>query len=309
MTLQQLEYIVAVDRFRHFAKAAAHCHVTQPTLSAMVQKLEEELEVRLFDRSRQPVCVTRAGAAVVAQARRVLEEAERVKGIVGEEKGSLAGPFRLGILPTIAPYLLPRFLPQTARRYPEMDVRVVEMKTEHVKRALLHGEIDAGIVAAVPGLADFREGTLFYEAFCVYVSEGSRLAGSEVVRTADLRGEQLWLLDEGHCFRDQLLRFCQLKSAQASQQAYRLGSMETFMRMVEGGRGVTFIPQLAVLQLADTQKRLVRPFAVPRPARKIELVTRPDYVRLTLLRTLVQEIRASVPKEMLALQPTQTLVT
>lgn len=308
MTLQQMEYIVAVDRFRHFAKAAEFCHVTQPTLSAMVQKLEEELEVRLFDRSRQPVCVTRAGAVVVTQARRVLEEVERIKGLIMEEKGSLAGAFRLGILPTIAPYLLPRFLPQTARRHPEMDVRVVEMKTEHVKRALLHGEIDAGIVAGVAGLEEFREEVLFYEAFCAYVAEGSKLADCKVVRTADLRGEQLWLLDEGHCFRDQLLHFCQLKSAQASQQAYRLGSMETFMRMVEGGRGVTFIPELAVLQLAETQKRLVRPFAIPSPARKIVLLTRRDYVRLTLLQALVQEIRASVPKDMLALKHTQTLV-
>lgn len=308
MTLQQLEYIVAVDQCRHFAKAAEQCHVTQPTLSAMIQKLEEELDVRIFDRSRQPIRPTHAGRAVISQARLVLDEAGRIRDIVKEEKRSLAGTFRLGILPTIAPYLLPRFFPSLVRQHPEMDIRVTEMKTEDIKQALVEGEMDAGIVASLEGMEDFRETVLFHEAFYAYVSPESRLAANEVVRTSDLEGEELWLLDEGHCFRDQLLRFCRMESAQASQQAYRLGSMETFMRMVEGGQGVTFIPELAVCQLGEAQKRLVRPFAIPCPARKIVLLTRKDYVRMTLLEAVAQQIRSSVPREMWALKPTQTLV-
>lgn len=308
MTLQQLEYIVAVDRFRHFAKAAEHCHVTQPTLSAMIQKLEEELDTKIFDRSRQPICPTPAGMGIIEQAKRVLTQAEHIRSIVKEEKHSLAGTFRLGILPTIAPYLLPRFFPSLLKEHPEMDICVTEMKTADIKQALQDSEIDAGIVASLAGMEEFRETILFYETFYAYVSAESRLSANEVIRTSDLNDEELWLLDEGHCFRDQLMRFCQLKSAQTSQQAYRLGSMETFMRMVESGKGITFIPELAVCQLEEKQKQLVRPFAIPCPTRKIVWLTRKDYIRQTLLEAVTQKIRASVPRSMLTLKPTQTLI-
>lgn len=236
MTLQQMEYVLAVDRFRHFAKAAEHCRVTQPTLSAMIQKLEEELGTKIFDRGQQPVCPTPAGVLVISQARNVLFQAGRIRDIIEEEKHSMSGTFNLGVLPTIAPYLLPRFFPQLMKKYPQLDIRVVEMKTDVIKSALRTGEIDAGIVAGLSDMDEFDRVPLFYEPFHVYVSCESELFGREVIRTSDLSGEQLWLLDEGHCFRDQLVRFCQLKAAKASQMAYHLGSMETFMRMVEGGK-------------------------------------------------------------------------
>lgn len=308
MTLQQLEYILAVDRFRHFAKAAEFCCVTQPTLSAMIQKLEEELGAKIFDRSRQPVRPTSIGLKIIGHARHMIAQAESLKGIVKEEMHSLAGTFRLGILPTIAPYLLPRFFPVLMNRYPEVDIQVAEMKTAEIKKSLQTGEINAGIVADLSDLGDFVRTELFYEQFYVYVSRESKLFGCDVVRTSDLEGENLWLLDEGHCFRDQLLRFCQMKSAQASQMAYRLGSLETFMRMVEGGRGVTFIPELAVLQLGDVQRQLVKPFAIPSPARRIVMLTSKDYVRLAVVEAVSGEIRASVPKDMLSLRPGRQLV-
>ena len=253
MTLQQLEYILAVNQFRHFAKAAEYCRVTQPTLSAMIQKLEEELDTRIFDRSQQPVCPTPIGIHIIEQAQNVLVQANRIKNIIEEEKHSLTGTFNLGILPTIAPYLLPRFFPQLMKKYPGLDIRVVEMKTNDIKKALQTGEVDAGIVASLAGMEEFQQTALFYEQFFAYVAREDALSQNEVIRTSDLNvnGEQLWLLDEGHCFRDQLVRFCQMKSARASQLAYHLGSMETFMRMVESGKGVTFIPELAVLQLGD----------------------------------------------------------
>ena len=308
MTLQQLEYILAVNQFRHFAKAAEYCRVTQPTLSAMIQKLEEELDTRIFDRSQQPVCPTPVGIHIIEQAQNILVQANRIKNIIEEEKHSLTGTFKLGILPTIAPYLLPRFFPQLMKKYPQLDIRVVEMKTNDIKKALQTGEIDAGIVASLAGMEELQQTPLFYEQFFAYVSREDALFNNEVIRTSDLNGEQLWLLDEGHCFRDQLVRFCQMKSARASQLAYHLGSMETFMRMVESGKGVTFIPELAVLQLGDAQKELVRSFAIPCPTRQVVLLTNKNFIRHTLLEVLVKEIKLSVPKEMLSLKATQAVV-
>ena len=308
MTLQQLEYILAVNQFRHFAKAAEYCRVTQPTLSAMIQKLEEELDTRIFDRSQQPVCPTPVGIHIIEQAQNILVQANRIKNIIEEEKHSLTGTFKLGILPTVAPYLLPRFFPQLMKKYPDLDIRVVEMKTNDIKKALQTGEIDAGIVASLAGMEELQQTPLFYEQFFAYVSREDALFNNEVIRTSDLNGEQLWLLDEGHCFRDQLVRFCQMKSARASQLAYHLGSMETFMRMVESGKGVTFIPELAVLQLGDAQKALVRSFAIPCPTRQVVLLTNKNFIRHTLLEVLVKEIKLSVPKEMLSLKATQAVV-
>lgn len=308
MTLQQLEYILAVNQFRHFAKAAEYCRVTQPTLSAMIQKLEEELDTRIFDRSQQPVCPTPVGIHIIEQAQNILVQANRIKNIIEEEKHSLTGTFKLGILPTVAPYLLPRFFPQLMKKYPDLDIRVVEMKTNNIKKALQTGEIDAGIVASLAGMEELQQTPLFYEQFFAYVSREDALFNNEVIRTSDLNGEQLWLLDEGHCFRDQLVRFCQMKSARASQLAYHLGSMETFMRMVESGKGVTFIPELAVLQLGDAQKELVRSFAIPCPTRQVVLLTNKNFIRHTLLEVLVKEIKLSVPKEMLSLKATQAVV-
>ena len=308
MTLQQLEYILAVNQFRHFAKAAEYCRVTQPTLSAMIQKLEEELDTRIFDRSQQPVCPTPVGILIIEQAQKILVQANRIKNIIEEEKHSLTGTFKLGILPTVAPYLLPRFFPQLMKKYPDLDIRVIEMKTNDIKKALQTGEIDAGIVASLTGMEELQQTPLFYEQFFAYVSREDALFNNEVIRTSDLNGEQLWLLDEGHCFRDQLVRFCQMKSARASQLAYHLGSMETFMRMVESGKGVTFIPELAVLQLGDAQKELVRSFAIPCPTRQVVLLTNKNFIRHTLLEVLVKEIKLSVPKEMLSLKATQAVV-
>ena len=308
MTLQQLEYILAVSQFRHFAKAAEHCRVTQPTLSAMIQKLEDELDTKIFDRSQQPICPTPVGQLVIEQARIVLEQAGHIKDIIEEEKHSLSGVFKLGILPTIAPYLLPRFFPQLMKKYPKLDIRVTEMKTKDIKQALIKGEIDAGLIATLPEKDDFRQIPLFYEQFYAYIARESKLFDNKIIRTSDLSDEQLWMLDEGHCFRDQLVRFCQMKAAQASQIAYHLGSMETFMRMVESGKGVTFIPELAIDQLNETQKELVRPFAIPTPTRQIILITNENFIRTTLLEVLTKEIQASVPREMLSLRATQCVV-
>ena len=302
MNIQQLEYILAVDTYRHFAKAAEHCRVTQPTLSMMIQKLEDELGVKLFDRTVQPVCPTAIGEKIIDQARVILAQTAQVKEIISEEKQSLAGVFRLGVLPTIAPYLLPRFFPQLMEKYPELDIRVTEMKTQNIQQALHAGDIDAAIIASKLEDSFLTEETLFYEQFYAYVSRKEPSFKHEVIRTSDITGERLWLLDEGHCFRDQLVRFCQMEAVKVSQMAYRLGSMETFMRMVESGKGITFIPELAVAQLTEEQRQLVRPFAIPKPAREIVWVTRKDFIRHSVAGILIESIRKSVPKEMRTLQ-------
>lgn len=308
MTLQQLEYVVAVYRFKHFAKAAEHCDVTQPTLSSMVQKLEDELGVKIFDRKKNPVKPTTVGLEIIEQAWKVLVRARKLKEIVEEDRHSLLGAFNIGVLPTIAPYLIPRFFPQLMNNHPDMDIRITEMQTEDIRKALVHGDIDAGILARVEGLENFDVETLFYEQFFAYVAKGDKLYSNDNIRIADLSGEYLWLLDEGHCFRDQLVKYCHLKAASRSRKAYSLGSIETFMRIVESGKGVTFIPELALQQLNDEQKQLVKPFALPVPTREIVMMTGKGFIRQTLRQLLIDEIRRSVPPQMLELRHTQQAV-
>ncbi len=308
MNIQQLEYILAVDNYRHFAKAAEHCRVTQPTLSMMIQKLEEELGIKLFDRNSQPVKPTPAGKKVIEQARIVLYQAALIKDIVNEEEQSLKGPFRLAVLPTIAPYLLPRFMQKLSSKNRDLDLRIREMQTTPTLAALLNGEIDAAIIANQPTESQLQGDTLFYEEFYGYVAKNDPIFKKERIRSTDISDERLWLLDEGHCFRDQLVRFCQMEKVKVRQAAYRLGSLETFMRMVESGNGVTFIPELATLQLGEEQKELVRPFAIPKPAREIVFVTRKDFIRHSIAQILIESIKQSVPKQMLTLRGDQKLM-
>ena len=308
MTLQQMEYIVAVYRLRHFAKAAEHCGVTQPTLSAMIQKLEQEFGVKLFERSSQQVVPTAIGRLVVEQAWRVISRARKIKDIVEEERNALSGVFRIGILPTIAPYLLPRFFTRLMEEYPDIDFRVSEMKTADCKKALARGEIDVAIIVSLGEIEGMEQDSLYFEQFIAYVSESDSLFQSKSIRSADLPGHFLWLLDEGHCFRDQLVKFCNIKSACDSKLTYSLGSIETFMRMVEAGQGITFIPELALDQLTESQKRLVRPFAIPIPTREVVLLTTKTFVRKGIKQMMINEIRDSVPQRMLKMNNTDQRV-
>ena len=308
MTLQQLEYLVAVERTRHFGRAADECGVTQPTLSAMLQKLEQELGFRLFERSAAGVKPTASGEKILEQARRTLREARRLKEMAAEETGGIGGTFRLGILPTIAPYLLPRFFPALCRQHPEIDLRVKEMKTADMKVALTRGELDAAIWVRTDAVEELPMRTLYFEQFFAYVAEGDRLYSHSSIRTTDLADEVLWLLDEGHCFRDQLVKFCHLKGAADSQRIYSLGSIETFMRMVEQGAGVTFLPELALSQLTSEQKQLVRPLAMPVPVREVVLSVAPDFVRRRMASLLETAVKESVPQEMLRFRNTHVRI-
>ena len=305
MTLQQMEYIVAVYRVRHFAKAAEMCGVTQPTLSAMIQKLEKELGVKIFERSSQQVTPTAIGKLVVEQAWKVISRANKIKDIIAEEEQSLSGTFRIGILPTIAPYLLPRFFTNLEKKNPDIDFHILEMKTADIMKALNRGEIDAAIAVRLDELDVYTQTSMFYEQFIAYVAKGDPLFSHKNIKTSDLNNEFLWLLDEGHCFRDQLVKFCNLKSANESKSKYSLGSIETFMRMVESGQGVTFIPELALSQLSDQQKELVRPFALPIPVRDVVLLTTKNFVRHSIAELIIKSVKENVPQGMLTYNNTE----
>ncbi|MDO4715401.1 MAG: hydrogen peroxide-inducible genes activator [Bacteroidales bacterium] len=308
MTLQQLEYVLAVDQHKSFSRAAEHCNVTQPTLSAMINKLESELDVRIFDRSIHPIVTTTVGAKIIEKARQVLHQAAIIPDIVAEERNTISGTLRLAVLPTIAPYLVPRFHGSLCQHCPELTVQLIELRTEEIKQALRMGDIDAGILADLGEWPGLRSTSLYYESFFVYAAENENIFTQEVVKASDIVADRLWLLDEGHCFRDQLARFCQMEAVQLNQTSYRMGSMETFMRMVEAGHGVTFIPALAVEQFSPQQMKHVRPFAIPRPTRHVVLTTREDYVRQQVIDRVVERIRQSVPSKMHSLRQAQTLI-
>lgn len=297
MTFVQLEYIVAVDTYRHFATAAGHCFVTQPTLSMQVQKLEEELGLKIFDRSKQPVIPTEAGRAIIEQARRILGEKQVISEIVQEKKGVLTGELRIGIIPTLAPYLLPLFVQNFSAKYPQIKLIVNELTTEMVVARLREGRIDVGILVTPLQENGIREQVLFYEELLVYVSRKNAAYKKTYMLAQDIDPSKLWLLEEGHCFRSQIVRLCELRKAskEGSHFDYEAGSLETLRRMVELNDGITILPELAAQDLTGKQQQLIRHFKRPAPMREVSLITHRDFVKERLVQALHQEILRSVP--------------
>jgi LysR family hydrogen peroxide-inducible transcriptional activator len=299
MTFVQLEYIVAVDTYRHFAIAAGHCFVTQPTLSMQVQKLEEELGLKIFDRSKQPVIPTEAGRAIIEQARKILGEKHVINEIVQEKKGILTGELRIGIIPTLAPYLLPLFVQNFTKKYPQIKLVVNELTTEMVVARLREGRIDVGVLVTPLQENGIREQVLFYEELLVYVSRKNAAYKKTYMLAQDIDPDKLWLLEEGHCFRSQIVRLCELRKAskEGSHFDYEAGSLETLRRMVELNDGITILPELAALDLTGKQQQLVRHFKRPAPMREVSLVVHRDFVKQRLINVLHQEILRSVPEK------------
>lgn len=301
MNIQQLEYIMAVDTHRHFARAADACFVTQPTLSMMIQKLEEELGVKLFDRSRHPVVPTAIGRKVIDQARLALNCINKVREIVEDEKGSLQGTFRLGIIPTIAPYLLPVLLPGFTRNYPGIRLVISEMVTSQTISDLGQGLIDGAILATPLNEQGLAEHPLFYERFFAYVSEREAGYQKELLEPGDIDASRLWLLEEGHCFRSQILHYCALRNnvpAREDDFVYEAGSIETLVRMVDCHGGMTIIPEMALRYLRPGQRGKLRPFADPVPVREVSLVTRNDFIRRRVIEAFRQEALSALPGAM-----------
>ncbi len=301
MTLTQLEYMVALDTWRHFVLASEKCFVTQPTLSMQIQKLEEELGVKVFDRSKQPVIPTEIGTSLIAQARIILREAERMRQIINEQKDSMTGEIRVGIIPTLAPYLLPLLYKQMSEKYPQINLIIKETITEEVIDELKGNRLDCGLVVTPLKDPSIKEDVLFYEELFVYVSRKNALYDKKYVLPADINPDQLWLLEEGHCFRSQVLNLCELRTRRDLHFKYETGNMETLKRMVDKSDGITILPELAVMELAKPQMKLVKRLKEPSPAREVSLVTHRDHIKTKLIRTLKEEILNFVPKSMLKL--------
>lgn len=300
MNFQQLEYIVAVDTYRHFAKAAEHSFVTQATLSMMIQKLEAELGILIFDRSRQPVTPTLTGKKIIEQARRILMESVKLKELVNMEKGEVTGELKVGIIPTLAPYLLPLFLKKFSDDYPLVKLNISEHTTATIIRKLKDGRLDAGILATPLSDNSIKETPLFFEKFYLYVNKNEKGFDKQYVLPANIDINRLWLLEEGHCMRSQILNFCELKKALAGEEKihYEAGSIETLKNLVDKNFGITIIPELATKNLTPSGKKRLRYFKAPAPVREISIVTHREYVKLMLIDVLKITILASVPENM-----------
>lgn len=299
MTFTQLEYIVAIDNLRHFAAAADECFVTQPTLSMQVQKLEIELGVKIFDRSKQPVVPTEAGIDILSQARKIISERNVILEIVQQKKGILSGELRIGIIPTLAPYLLPLFVKKFNKKFPQIKLVVNEMMTDTIISRLREGRIDVGILVTPLYDNGIREYPLFYEELLAYVSSKNNLYKKAIVQPADIPFDKLWLMEEGHCFRSQILNLCELRKQSEMENSfkYEAGSIETLRRMVEVNEGVTILPELATIDMTSKQLQLIRHFRNPCPMREVSLVVHRDFVKKRLVDALKSEIISAIPEK------------
>lgn len=299
MTFTQLEYILAIDTHRHFARAAEACFVTQPTLSMQVSKLEKSLGVKIFDRSHSPVVPTEAGKQILEQAKKILLEKNRVSEIISHKKGLLEGELRIGIIPTLAPYLLPLFVQSFLKKYPKVKLVVYEKTTEALLEALRDSDLDAGILVTPLTEKGIRGEILFYEELLVFVSENNGLFKKNYVLAGDIDPNKLWLLEEGHCFRSQMIHLCELfkASRRTSHFDYEAGSFETLRRMVELTDGITILPELATRDFSKKQQALIRRFRKPSPMREVSLIVSRDFVKERLVRILKEEIMNSVPEK------------
>lgn len=298
MTLTQLQYIVALDTHRHFVLASEKCFVTQPTLSMQVHKLEEELGVKIFDRTKQPVIPTEIGVRIIAQARVLLREAGTIRQLIDEQKDSLSGEIRIGVIPTLAPYLLPPLFRNIRAKYPLVHLVVKEIITEDVIKELKNNRLDCGIVVTPLKDTSIKEDPLFYEELFVYVSKNNALYDKKYVLPAEIDPNQLWLLEEGHCFRSQILNLCELQKHSGIHFKYETGNIETLKRMVDKSDGITILPELAVIEFSKPQWKFVKRLKEPSPAREVSLVTHRDHLKTKLLQALKEEILSIVPKPM-----------
>ena len=300
MTFTQLEYIVAVNAYRHFADAAQSCHITQPTLSMQIQKLEEELAVKIFDRSKQPVVPTVAGEEIIEQARRILSEKAVLTEMIQEKKDLVTGEIKVAVIPTLAPYLLPLFVPVFTKKYPQVKLTIIELTTEHLIKKLREGQIDMGILVTPLHEKGIKEDPLFYEELMVYSSGKNKLLRKHFILSGDIDPNDLLLLEEGHCFRSQIINLCELRkrSSFATHFEYEAGSLETLRRMVDAGEGITILPELATYSLSPDQKERLRMFKSPAPVREVGIVTHRDFVKRKLVGAIKHAVLESIPTKL-----------
>jgi LysR family hydrogen peroxide-inducible transcriptional activator len=300
MTITQLEYIVAVDTYRSFVLAAEKCFVTQPTLSMQVQKLEDMLGVKIFDRSKQPVSPTEIGIEIIEQARILLAESEKIKEIISDRQKELSGELKVGIIPTVSPYILPKIITSFIQKYPLVKLIVWEKTTEDIVQQLKLGTLDCGIMSTPLHEGALTEIPVFYENFVAYVSKHSKLSKKKSIIPDDIDMEEIWVLNEGHCMREQVLNICQRRRGTKGFQhfEYNTGSVETLKRMVDQNNGATILPELALTELTVKQLDKVRYFKSPEPAREVSIVIQKNFLKRRMIEALKNEILEFVPKRM-----------
>ena len=297
MNLQQLRYVVAVNRFRNFAKAAESCNVSQPTLSAMLQKLEEELDIRIFERSNKSVTPTTAGEKIIRQAETALLEIDRIGEIVLEGKGQIGGKFALSVGPTIAPYILPKFIKKYRESFPSVELSIQELKVNFMLDALLRGELDAGIAISENAREGILEIPLYTEKFLVYLAE-SCWCKLPVFKPDNLEHENMWIMKDAQCLRDSAFSFC--KSRQKGNHIYEAGSITTLVHIVDENGGFTIIPEMHLPFLSDKQRENVRPIEGDYLSqRRVSLYIKEDYIRQRMLNTVTDTLKKFIPERMI----------
>lgn len=301
ITLTQLEYIVAIDEYRHFATAAEKCFVTQPTLSMQIKKLEEDLGVIIFDRSRQPVVPTDIGAKLIEQARLTLSSTERIKELIREDRQEVEGTLKIGIIPTLAPYLLPIFIGHYIRKYPAIKVEVEELVSEEIIRRLKHDLIDAGLFVTPYPDEKIQSCPVFYEEMLVYAHTDHELLKKEKIEVGDIANSDIWMLGDGHCFRDQVINLCEMSGVQHKSLPFEFesNSLETLMRIVDKEGGFTLIPELALQYMPESKKKQVKALSTHKPLREVSVIYSRYYTKQRLIELLCEEIRSVVPAHML----------
>lgn len=301
-SITQLEYALAVDQHRHFGRASAACGISQPTLSLQLGKLEDELGIMLFDRHHKPIVPTPSGIPFLEQARTVVREYQRLQYLAGRQKGGApGGPFRLGIIPTISSHLLPLFIGRQSQSFSAVELTIEELKTESIIEALNHDRLDGAILATPLNQSGFKEHVLYYEEFYLYCSQGHPLLKKKSIRVEDLDGSEMWMLKDGHCFKNQVVNFCSIDASADSvfrNIHFQGGSLETLRNLVKRHRGYTMIPSLMLGQMEAAERRdLVRPFGPLRPTREVSFVYRRDHWKLEIIRGIEDSIRASLPSD------------
>lgn len=301
MTLTQLNYILAVDRCRNFAQAARECFVTQPTLSMQIQKLEDYLQIQIFDRSKTPVEPTPMGKKVLEHARLVMQHSGQLEELSKSLRGEVAGEFILGVIPTLAPYLLPLFIRQFSEKYPQVELKVYEYQTDEIIRFLKEGKIDGALLATPLEVKELTEEHLFQEPFKIFLSPDHSLLKKKSLDEKDLEISEAWLLKEGHCLRAQALQLCKIQksgSGAGKNVLFEAGSLETLINMVKSTRGFTVLPQLTYMGLSSADQKLLRDFNGAVPVREISFVTGPMSMKTSVQKALIKTIQACLPKDL-----------
>lgn len=298
-SLTQLEYVMAVHKHGHFAKAAEACFVTQPTLSMQIQKLEEDLGAVIFDRSKKPILLTQMGKKLIGQIQTVLFEAKKIETIVQQEStGGQQGVLSIGVIPTVAPYLLPRLLPVCEGLFPDLEMNIKELQTEQILEALNGDEIDVGVLATPTQVPKMFEFPLYYEPFYVLCKKNHEYANQKKIKYQNLGADDIWLLEEGHCLRHQVLDVCSIKKGKSAEKKYKFesGSLETLKNLVDLYGGYTLLPYLATEHVGDSSRLI--PFERPIPAREIGLVYRREHYKSELIESLGEAILKSIPEDL-----------